>query len=162
MPRQNSVFQNSVDRPTTGPDAGVPPQPVGDLGVRGVRPALPAGVGGDGVHERLGEQEVVRRVLGRAGDRRRPLHHLGVADRPLPRLLAPHRPADDERQPLDAEPVDQQLVLARTSSPIRTRGKPAMAISPSAVCGDVDRPLPIWLTTTMHHFVGSSARPSPM
>ena len=37
-----------------------------------------------------------------------------------------------------------------------------MAISPSVLCGEVDRPLPIWLTTTMKYLDGSSARPSPM
>jgi hypothetical protein len=53
------------------------------------------------------------------------------------------------------------LCWARTSSPIRTLGKLAMACGPATLCGEVDRPLPIWLTMTMKYLLGSSARPSP-
>ena len=52
---------------------------------------------------------------------------------------------------------------ARTSSPMRTFGNRSAAIdSSSVVCGEVESPLPIWLTTTMKYFSGSSARPGPM
>ena len=46
---------------------------------------------------------------------------------------------------------------------MRTFGNRDIAMAGSSVvCGDVDSPLPIWLTTTMNHFSGSSARPGPM
>ena len=36
------------------------------------------------------------------------------------------------------------------------------ACAPPLLCGEVERPLPIWLTTMMKYFAGSSARPLPM
>ena len=46
---------------------------------------------------------------------------------------------------------------------MRTCGNFDIAIVGSSVlCGEVDSPLPIWLTTTMKYFSGSSARPGPM
>ncbi len=54
------------------------------------------------------------------------------------------------------------LCCARTSSPMRTCGKFAIPAGAGVLCGDVERPLPIWFTTAMKYLSGSSARPLPM
>ena len=53
---------------------------------------------------------------------------------------------------------------ATTSSPIRIRGNFDMAspaLAPSALCGETDRPLPIWLTATIKYRSGFSACSGP-
>ena len=42
-----------------------------------------------------------------------------------------------------------------------TCGNFDIATAPSVLCGEVESPLPIWLTTTMNHRSGSRARPGP-
>ena len=54
------------------------------------------------------------------------------------------------------------LCWARTSSPMRTFGKFAMPAGAGVLCGELDRPLPIWLTTMMKYLSESSPRPGPM
>ncbi len=70
-----------------------------------------ARVGGDRVHEHGGEQLVVGRVLRCAGNRCSAQHLVREADCPLVGLLGAHRPADDELQLLDTEPLTQQPLL---------------------------------------------------
>ena len=53
---------------------------------------------------------------------------------------------------------------ATTSSPMRTFGKfdiASPALTPSALCGEVDRPSPIWLIETMKYRSGFSAWSGP-
>lgn len=59
----------------------------------------------------LGEEEVVWGVLRGAGDRGGAQHLVREPDRPLVRLLGTHRPADHQRQPLDAEVLAEQPFL---------------------------------------------------
>ena len=63
-----------------------------------VEAVVESGIGGDGIDQRLGEQEVVNGVLRGAGDRRRTLNHIGIANRPFVRLLRTHGAADDQGQ----------------------------------------------------------------
>jgi hypothetical protein len=44
---------------------------------------------------------------------------------------------------------------------MRTRGNFAMFHGAGVLCGELDRPLPIWLMLMMQYLAGSSARPLP-
>ena len=89
----------------------MPLEALGDVLVAGVLAAVESGVGGDGVEKHLGEQEVVRRVLRGAGDRRGAVHAVRETDRPLVGLLRAHRRADHGEQFGDAEVLAQEAFL---------------------------------------------------
>jgi hypothetical protein len=99
----------------------------------------------------------VRRVLRGAGDGRRTQHRVGEADRPLIGLLGSHGASDDEREALDPEMLAQQSLLGDDVVTDANGGNLDIAISalaPLALWGEVDRPLPIWLTATMKYRSG--------
>ena len=94
-----------------GVDAGERTQPDGGQGVGGVAAAVEHGVGAQGGPQALQEDLVVLAGPGRTDDRRRPLDHLRVADRPLVGLAGTHRRAQDQLQGLDAPLLCEQPVL---------------------------------------------------
>jgi len=80
-------------------------------GVLGVVSAMPRSVVHDRIDLRLPVQQVVRREPGRADDRDRLIHELGVRDDPLESLHAAHRDAHHGLQMVDAQHAREQCVL---------------------------------------------------
>ena len=67
--------------------------------------AAPPGIAADRGELRRGPPDLVRRGGGRAGHQEQPFHAVGFDDGPLQGAHATHRPAHDERPPVDAEGV---------------------------------------------------------
>ena len=90
-------------RATASPRAGIAP------GLP-VAAALPVGIGEDRLPSHLVERDVLRRVIGGAGDRQGGEHRIRIARHPLQHLHPAHRAAQHGEQPRDAQVVDQHLL----------------------------------------------------
>jgi hypothetical protein len=84
----------------------------GDPPALPVTAALPVRIGENRLPPDLMEGDILRRVRCRGGDGHGGKHHLRIARRPLQRLHAPHRAADDGEQPADAKVLDQPPLRA--------------------------------------------------
>ena len=104
----------------------------------------------------------VRRRPRRAAEDRGARDALGKPCRPFVGLLAAHRPADDEGEPLDPEHLGHESSLEDDVVVDRCRREAAAGERGGALLGEVETPLPSMFGTTTHQRAGSSARSGPM
>src|SRR5581483_10684849 len=76
-----------------------------------IKSAVPGRIRFEGILVRTHKKIIVRRHPSEPGKWQRPLHHVGIPNRPFISLLRAHRPAQDKLQLLDVVALRYQTML---------------------------------------------------